>query len=70
MSYYARAAEAEFTIRIRSVPEDIEGMVRLFTVTNGGQEYYVEATARSANWQEALPVFAVFFATFRPAGKS
>lgn len=68
MSYYARAAEVEFTIREQGVPEDVEGMVRLFTITNGGQEYYVQVTAPSKSWQAALRVFTVFFATFRPAG--
>jgi hypothetical protein len=64
VSYGARAAEVEFTIRERGFPVDIEGLVRLFTVTNGGQEYYVQVTAPSTNWRKALPVLAVFFATF------
>jgi hypothetical protein len=70
VSYHAQAAQAEFTIRERGLPEDIEGIVRLFIVTNGGQEYYVQVTAPSASWRKALSIFAVFVATFHPAGKS
>lgn len=66
VSYDAQAAEAEFTVVKQGFPEEIEGLVRLFTVTEGGQEYYVQATAPATSWPAALPVLTVFFATFRP----
>lgn len=66
VSYDAQAAEAEFTVVKQGFPEEIEGMVRLFTVTEGGQEYYVQTTAPATSWPKALPVLTVFFATFRP----
>jgi serine/threonine protein kinase len=66
VSYYAQAAEAEFTLHKRGTPGDLHGLVRVFTVTNGGKEYYVQLTALSGKWQSALSVFGVFFATFRP----
>jgi len=66
VSYYAQAAEAEFTLQKRGTPGDLHGLVRVFTVTNGGKEYYVQLTALSARWQSSLSIFDVFFATFRP----
>jgi hypothetical protein len=68
VSYYAQAAEAEFTLRKQGTPGELHGLARVFTVTRGGVEYLVQLTALSATWQSSLPVFAVFFATFRPAG--
>jgi hypothetical protein len=66
VSYYAQAAEAEFTLHKRGTPGDLHGLVRVFTVTKGGREYYVQLTALSAGWQSSLSIFGVFFATFRP----
>jgi hypothetical protein len=66
VAYYAQAAEAEFTLHKRGAPGNLHGLVRVFTVTNGGQEYYVQLTALSAKWQSWLSIFGVFFATFRP----
>jgi hypothetical protein len=64
--YYAQAAEAEFTLHKSGTPEDLHGLVRVFTVTNGGKEYYVQLTALSSRWQSSLSILGVFFATFRP----
>ena len=66
VAYYAQAAETEFTLHKRSIAADLHGLARVFTVTSGGQEYYVQLTALSATWQRSQPVFGVFFATFRP----
>lgn len=66
VSYYAQAAEAEFTLQKRGTPGDLHGLARVFTVTNGGKEYYVQLTALSARWQSSLSILGVFFATFRP----
>lgn len=66
VSYYAQAAEAEFTLHKRGTPGDLHGLARIFTVTDGGKEYYVQLTALSARWHSSLPIFGVFFATFRP----
>jgi len=66
VAYYAQAAETEFTLHKRSTSADLHGLARVFTVTSGGQEYYVQLTALSATWQKSQPIFGVFFATFRP----
>ena len=66
VAYYAQAAEAEFLLRKRGTAGDLHGLAREFTVTQGGQEYYVQLTALAANWQSWQSVFGVFFATFRP----
>jgi serine/threonine protein kinase len=67
VAYYAQAAETEFTLHKLSTAADLHGLARVFTVTSGGQEYYVQLTALSATWQESQPVFGAFFATFHPA---
>jgi serine/threonine protein kinase len=66
VAYYAQAAEVEFTIHKRGTPGDLHGLARIFTITNGGEEYYVQMTALSASWHNSLSIFGVFFATFRP----
>jgi serine/threonine protein kinase len=66
VSYYAQAAEAEFTLHKQGTLGNLHGLVRVFTLTNGGKEYYVQLTALSARWQSSLSIFGVFFATFRP----
>ncbi len=64
MSCYAQAAEAESAVRKRRTRGPAR-LVRVFTVTDGGRECYVQMTAlrRVAG---SLPVIGVFFATFRP----
>jgi len=64
VSYYAQAAEVEFTLHKRGTPGELHGLARVFTITNGGKEYYVQDTALSSTWHSALQVFGVFFATF------
>jgi hypothetical protein len=67
VAYYAQAAEAEFLLRKRGTSGDLHGLAREFTVTSGGQEYFVQMTALSTTWQSWQSVFGVFFATFRPS---
>jgi hypothetical protein len=67
VSYFAQAAEAEFTLRKRGTSGELHGRARVFTITSGGQEYFVQMTALSTTWDRSQPIFNAFFATFRPA---
>jgi hypothetical protein len=65
----ARLTAGQASALLESQPAglaDLHGLARVFTVTSGGQEYYVQLTALSATWQESQPIFGAFFATFRP----
>ena len=46
--YFTQAAEAEFTLRKRGTPGELHGLARVFTITSGGKEYFVQMTALSA----------------------
>jgi hypothetical protein len=67
VSYFAQAAEAEFTLHKRGTPGELHGRARVFTITSGGKEYFVQMTALSTTWDRSQPVFNAFLATFRPA---
>jgi hypothetical protein len=47
VSYFAQAAEAEFTLRKSGTPGELHGLTRVFTITSSGKEYLVQMTALS-----------------------
>jgi hypothetical protein len=56
-----------FTLHKRGTPGELHGRARVFTITSGGKEYFVQMTALAATWDRSQPIFNAFFATFRPA---